>query len=134
MEQEQVKKTEQTEAPAEVVVEDRPLTYAERQEIKELSKRFFGSSSKWQKLERKGTLVPMRDAEGKPIVVGLNHKVRDAKGKPSPMYLTQTTFISPFSLLGQLRAAKAQQDAAREAQRLEQEARKAASQASGTAV
>jgi hypothetical protein len=124
---------------------DRELTYQERQEIKALSKMFLGSSSRWQKLERKGTLTPKKDADGNPIIVGYNKKVKtpvkvkNEAGeevtvmKPSPMYLYETVRANPLELLAQLRDAKAKVDAAREAQRQAQEANKAAAMASGSA-
>lgn len=129
----------------EVKQEDRLLTYEEREEIKTLSKMFLGSSSKWQKLEKKGTPVPKRDAEGKPIIVGYNKKVlqtvkvKNEKGEdveksvPSPMYLNEIVRTSPLELLVQLRAFKIQRDAAIEAQRKEQEAKRAVAKASGVA-
>jgi hypothetical protein len=44
-----------------------PLNYAERQEIKELSLKFLGSSSKWKKLVENGRPLQVRSENGIPM-------------------------------------------------------------------
>lgn len=131
--QEQVAQTEAVQTP---VLDLTPLNYQERQEIKELSKLFLGSSSRWQKITESGSPSPKKDAEGKPIIVGYNHKVKtknqDGKMVPSPMYLMEYVRTEPRTLLNQLRAAKAMMDKQREEQRRAREAAQAAEDAMGS--
>jgi hypothetical protein len=109
---------------SEIVDLERPLTYAERQEIKELSKLFLGSSSKWQKLVNKGHLYPVTGEDGKPVM--LNDDVK------KPLYLMENKRVNPIVLLEQLRNAKKQREAQIEARRREQEVMRAAQEASGS--
>lgn len=74
------------------------LNYQERQELKSLSKKFFGASSRWQKLVYPGELVRVLDEKGEPIIVGFNRK-------KEPLHLWQHKPAEPRALLEKLREA-----------------------------
>lgn len=110
---------------------DAPLSYAEREEIKNLSKLFFGSSSRWQKLQSKGQPTPRKDENNQPIVVGHSKRIRGSWGKLTPIYLMEMVTTSPRSLLNTLRAENARIEALIEQQRQAREAQRLAAEASG---
>ena len=62
---EEVKAVEQ---PAQVAVNDAPLTTTEREEVEALSVLLLnGRSSAWQKPVKKGVVEPLKDEEGKQV-------------------------------------------------------------------
>jgi hypothetical protein len=59
--QEIVEEVETKQHPVTVTKGENGLTYAERQELKQLSQEVFGASSRWQKLVRKGYQKPITE-------------------------------------------------------------------------
>lgn len=96
------------------------LTYQETQEIKQLSLEFLGSSSRWQKIIEKGSVVHLKDSEGKNVLTEGN------------IVLGRIERQSARDLLQNLREAKAVVEAQKEERRKLQETMRAAQLASGS--